>query len=229
MRRGRDSDINVFKGVRHVSMDEANQIFSDRPVQPDTPRGLVMDDDGRMTIGHFQVTAVGLKIQPGATYEEWLEVGGILHQFQAAMAWLLGDWLVFAEREWGKTYVDVARETGFEIQTLRTYASVARRVNLLIRINKLSFAHHRLVANLHPNDQRAWLKRAESEGWSLSQMRAAMHPPALSEVGRIERFERDLTGFMRKAWREMEAVGEGDRRQMADVLRRMADQIEQMD
>lgn len=58
---------------------------------------------------------------------------------------------------------------GYERGTLRDYAWVARKSS--IRIDDLSFAHHRLVAPLPPDDQREWLTLALQNEWTVAELR----------------------------------------------------------
>jgi hypothetical protein len=108
----------------------------------------------------FTMTPTGLIADEGATFEQWQKVGEVLQKLDASIQWLLGDWLVYGERVWGQTYEQIAEATGYEVTSLRQYAWVARGVDLSIRIDKLSFGHHMLVAGLEPESQRNWLGRA---------------------------------------------------------------------
>jgi len=127
--------------------------------------------DGTLTYKRTTMTAVGLVMPDDMTEDELVEIGTLLRGMENSIQWLLGDWLNRAERMWGRIYDDV---DGYTYGTLRTYASVARSVQLSIRIDKLSFAHHQLVAALSPDDQRGWLAYALENNLSVAQMRKAM-------------------------------------------------------
>lgn len=133
--------------------------------------------DGSMTYKRAVMTSVGLVMPDDMTDDELVEIGTLLRGMESSIQWLLGDWLNRAERVWGRIYSDVP---GYSYGTLRTYASVARSVQLSTRIDKLSFAHHQLVAGLAGDDQKAWLAFAEENKLTVAQLRAAMkgEPPA---------------------------------------------------
>ena len=64
--------------------------------------------------------------------------------------------------EFNNKYTQALEETDYEYQTLRVYKYVAGNVEMLIRINNLSFNHHREVAPLEPKDQKIVQRVAES-------------------------------------------------------------------
>lgn len=140
------------------------------------------EPNGTLTYKRAVLTPVGLVLPDDATDAELIEIGLVLRGMESSIQWLIGDWLNRAERVWGQVYDDVP---GYSYGTLRTYASVARSVQLSIRIDKLSFAHHQLVTALNENDQREWLRYALEQGLSVAQMRKAMkgEQPAEAEQG----------------------------------------------
>lgn len=154
-----------------------------------------VDAEGGMTVGHFKLTSVGLEVREGVTEPEWGQLGALLHQLNGSLQWLIGDWLVCGEdRQWGKTYQEAEEETGYSYQTLRDYAYVARHVHLSIRIDKLSFQHHRLIAPLDRQLQRTWLDYAITcvlllapEEYSVAKMRREMK--LLKDYGSYEQLQ----------------------------------------
>jgi hypothetical protein len=54
---------------------------------------------------------------------------------------------------------------------VRTYASVARAYDLSIRIDNLTFNHHRIAMAVEPKDRIDWLVRALHEDWSVADLR----------------------------------------------------------
>jgi hypothetical protein len=59
-------------------------------------------------------------------------------------------------------------------ETLMTYGSVARAVKASIRIEGLSFLHHRKIVGLSTKQQRHWLNRAKREQLSAAALQAAI-------------------------------------------------------
>lgn len=135
---------------------------------------LPLDENGGLTLGAWRLTTRGLVISPDATNTQWEQIGHFLAQMEGSIQWLIGDWMAAGERIWGRTYKQAAELFGYEEQTLRMLVSVSQRVDLLIRINNLSFAHHRLVVPRPHDEQRALLEYAAEVGLSLAQLRTAI-------------------------------------------------------
>jgi hypothetical protein len=192
-----------------LSLEDAAAAGYGLDLEKVTPRvSIVRQPDGTMRLGRFTLTTTSLDIPQDATVDEWSDVGQTLLQIQGSIQWHLGDWLVYGDaREWGETYQRLAAQFEYEVQTLRVLAMVARNVHPLIRNQHLSFGHHRLVSGLPPEKQRHWLDRAVTEGWTLSQLRDAIHkkPPAPSQMrpGTSAHFSA-LKAHLRR-------VGKGDR------------------
>jgi hypothetical protein len=105
------------------------------------------------------------------TYDAWLDAGRKILDVSIASQWWLVDWWN-ANPAYGER-VEAAKEfLPIDIGTLRAYASAA--ANVCIRVNTLSFTHHRVVASLVPDQQRFWLERAEREGLSVRALDAAI-------------------------------------------------------
>ena len=191
---------------------------------------LALDEQGNIPAGKFTLTPRGLIVTEGATFEEWLEVGGVLRRLDTSLQWLIGDWMNYGERVWGQTYQQVAALTGYTYQTLREYSYVARSVDLSIRIDKLSFAHHQIVASFEPDAQRQWLDYATAHSLSIAQMRNAVsgRPPTPSaKDDPLGYFHGSLMDFWRKAHKAIKAVGQSERQQMAAYLRQLADELDE--
>lgn len=164
----------------------------------DTSHYALVQQNGTMEFGAFRLTAVGLEIGDNPTVEDWNRVGVVLHQVDNARQWLLGDWANCGEDQaWGDKYTEIMKETDYDYETLRNYASTARRVPLWIRNPQLTFAHHRLVAPYaeQPDIQRQWLDWAltanNGKPAKISQMRQAIkdwenqNSPPLSSVSEV--------------------------------------------
>jgi len=136
---------------------------------------LPVGDDGTITLGAFTLTPLGLVVRGHVSEEDWLQVGGALRRLQNSLQWLVGDWLLLGERKWGRTYDYVAGLLGWDAATLRDLSWVCDHVRISVRTDKLTFAHHRLVAALAADEQRQWLRAAEQRGWSVRALRAALN------------------------------------------------------
>lgn len=193
-------------------------------------RGLVRDGD-MLYFGSFELSDVGILSDRGATIEEWTELVRILASVSQSAQWIIGDLLVYGERTWKKTYQDVMAITNLEYATLRTYAHVARKVDLSIRINKLSFAHHQLVTSRQSEEQREWLQKALANNWSISQLRDAIKgrsPTPSGPVGRFQDFvERNRFRYntFLKRW---ERLGRGEKSQISQLIDAEIEYLEQL-
>jgi hypothetical protein len=126
---------------------------------------------------HEQIltTRVGLRFPDNLTYSSWERAGIQISRVVDAFAWCLGDWLVYGKRQFPDRYRIAVDAVGLDYQTLRNYASVARRVTMPRRRPTLSFQHHAEVAALTEPDQVHWLARAEESGWSRNQLRQRLN------------------------------------------------------
>jgi hypothetical protein len=57
---------------------------------------------------------------------------------------------------------------------LGNYANVSRTFPMDARNPRLSWSHHDAVKSLEPKAAQKWLARAEKEGWTSTELRAAM-------------------------------------------------------
>jgi len=92
---------------------------------------------------------------------------------ERAVGWWIGDWWVYGEQKYGERVAAVRSETwaGPNFETCMTYGSVVRKFPTSIRIEGVSFAHHRLVVRLDDKEARALLKDAARNDWSIQQLR----------------------------------------------------------
>jgi len=129
-----------------------------------------------MVYGRIALTPTALLIPDGIDQSEWNELGKVLFALEGKVSWWIGDYAVYGERTWKYTYDALAKAHEMEIETVHVYASVARSIKPLTRNQGLSFAHHRLIQALDPDDQKKWLDLAVEKGWTVQQMAVAMKP-----------------------------------------------------
>jgi len=92
----------------------------------------------------YLTTQVGTQVIRQSTKVEWEAYGEILRKVDEAKQWAIGDWLVDGKRHYGDgLYKRAAEITGLAEQTLRLHASMATQFEMLMRINNLSYQHHR--------------------------------------------------------------------------------------
>lgn len=132
-------------------------------IVPVTARGLALP--GR-------VSAVGLELPEGMTFQEWQNLGDVLQGVERSLMWWIGDWLNFGEREYGETYSQAIEATGKSYSSAANAKWVADRFEFSRRRENLSWSHHLEVASLPPDAANRMLGLAEQEGWSRKVLRA---------------------------------------------------------
>ena len=143
-------------------------------IRPINERQIVEYSNGGIRIGAFTITPVGLS-SDGATFEEWSDFGQTIIQIKRAMQWIIGDYLAYGEdRQYGVTYAEWSALTGYTTDTLSDIVGVCRKVQLPSRDGNLSFSHHRVVADLPPDQQTQWLQYAAEHKLSVAALRTAL-------------------------------------------------------
>lgn len=116
----------------------------------------------------------GLKLVDDMEYDDWAAIARKLALFVNAPRWWVGDWVNYGEEAYGLKYQEALALTDLTYQAIADLAYVAGRIELSRRRESLSVAHHREVAPLSPEEQDRWLDRAEAEGWTRDNLRAAI-------------------------------------------------------
>lgn len=153
-------------------------------IYQDNPNAITRHDDGTMTYKRFTMTAIGLVVPEDVTPDELLDVGRVIHGLQSSIQWIVGDFMNSVNRVWGESYQQVAAELGYEVKTVKEWAHICRKVS--IRMDKLTFGHHQIVASYSPEIQQHWLQWAATSGASISALRQAikewLNPPKQLEL-----------------------------------------------
>lgn len=121
-----------------------------------------------------EVTPVSWQPPAELTFEEWTAIGNTLQQVNASLNWWIGDWLNYGEHKWGEMYAQAVEVTGWDYDRLARAKWVASAVQFCFRKQNLSWTHHVHVAGLSEEDQCKWLDKAESAGFSSTQLREAI-------------------------------------------------------
>ena len=187
---------------------------------------LTPNENGTFTYRRCELLQTGLRLPDDLTSDEWDDLGRTLMALQGSLAWLIGDWLMAGERRYGVTYERVAEVLGYEPQTLRVWKMVSERVDLLTRVNDLSWAHHRLVCSLTPAEQRQHLQTAVQHGWTVAQFKQYLrHGDPNAQALPADALDQLLALVTTQAARAIKEADAGRRLQVAEQLRALADRI----
>lgn len=130
---------------------------------------------------------VSLTIAPDVTFDQWVDVGRPILNAAAMSPWYIGDWLLYAEQRWATNETGdeitserarirraVASVANVDLESLRSYRWVAGNIEPARRRAGVSWSHHQQVAALAPEIADPLLAQAETEGWSMRELRQAV-------------------------------------------------------
>ena len=115
-----------------------------------------------------------LSLADGISFGEWVEIGEELLTLFNRSSWWVADWAAYGDRRFHQTHwpaLQAMRPGGYAWQTLKNIASISGRVEPSRRRDGLSFSHHGEVASLPPDLQDEFLDAAETQGWSVMELR----------------------------------------------------------
>jgi len=118
----------------------------------------------------IEITPNSLTVTEELTKEEFIGGYNALERIEGANCWWKGD-LAKEHNKHKKDYGDIkelAKENGWNYDSLRVYKSIAEKYEVLNRFNTLGFLHHAVVAP-RP-DRLEWLERAAENNWSVKEL-----------------------------------------------------------
>ena len=120
-------------------------------------------------------TPTSLSLPADLQYEEWRDAGLMYARLGKAVQWWLGDWLCYGEARFGELYAQAASETNYSEESLRGFQWVSSRVPPSVRRLTLPWSAHQAVAGTdNPGE---WLDKAETNGWTVKELKHAIRPP----------------------------------------------------
>ncbi len=148
------------------------------------------------------MTPLGLEIHEDLTLDEWCDVGLRIGTAMRSIAFVVGDWLVYAEKRDGQRtfwpgtpeydqvphalYLKASVLTGMDMSTLHNHAYVARHVPRSLRNEKLAWEHHKKVAKLKDDTEKArWLRIAAQAGTKNGRPISARRLARSIQAGRL--------------------------------------------
>jgi len=115
-----------------------------------------------------------LVIADNVTIDEWKELGQGLRQIEGCVQFWIGDWARFGEKKGyytdSRVYNELEEITGLDRRTIQDYKTVSDRTST-VRHADLDFSHHREVASLSSEQQKAYLQKASEEKLSVRELR----------------------------------------------------------
>ena len=125
-----------------------------------------------ITIGAFTLDSKGMTVSGRPSFDEYQGVGDFITRATKASGFWMADWLRYGESraDWAGRLSQAQDASGLSLGTLKNIRSVGA-IPLSRRRDGVEFALHAAVAGLDGDEQSAWLERAESEGWTLRELR----------------------------------------------------------
>jgi hypothetical protein len=77
-------------------------------------------------------------------------------------------------KKYGVKYKGALAATKLDVQTLRNYSYVDRKVEASLRRDELTWSHHLLIAALPAKEQSKYLQEAIKNQWTVAQMRKVL-------------------------------------------------------
>lgn len=168
------------EAATQAAVDEATAV-PDEPKEPELPpQSLEEKQQALQPVSNLQTALAiqrcnlgktSLTLPANLTLEEYEELAETLIGAQEATSWWIADFLAFGEIKYGETYAQAASKFKLDALTLKNMASLARRVKPENRNPNVTFSHHRAVQTLPPEEQVAFLKRAEDEKLSFTALK----------------------------------------------------------
>lgn len=122
-----------------------------------------------------KATETELALPAKLKFEKWEEVTDGLIKAESSSQWLIGDALLYGRDKFGEAFaqvIDVQKLKRTDEATIRGYLWVSEKVKPVLRRTNLRWYHHKEVAKLEPEIQDKWLGLAETNGWTVRELRA---------------------------------------------------------
>ena len=114
----------------------------------------------------FVTNGSGLAIVGEVDRDDWEAFGRDLGDAGRRYQWVVGDWLLHGEKNYGSTYESAMEVTGLELEVLRRCKQVSRRFEKGTRV-PISWSHHREVQALTDDQAQEVLEWAVEENASV--------------------------------------------------------------
>lgn len=123
---------------------------------------------------NYSFTPTGIDFKEALSHPEWDDLGKMLAAMHKVLGFFVGDWINFGEKAYREKYKKALATTGIPYNTLKNYASVAKRVKPALREKNLGFEFHSSVAKFKSFEQKKWLEMAETHNLSIRRFRKSI-------------------------------------------------------
>lgn len=117
----------------------------------------------------------GLMLPENLKWRDWRVLVDGYVEMAKRVPWIIGDLLVYGEEHYGEDMAQATDEllakSKYSQGTIYNLVYVSRNVGPRERNKNLSHGFHYEVAKMDPEEQVAWLARAEIEGWTVMELR----------------------------------------------------------
>jgi hypothetical protein len=121
------------------------------------------------------ISEVGLQLsRPDLPYDQFEALCVWLGRAHEAVRFAIGDAIRLGEQLYGEKAYQAIELIHLSEKGRLEYVRVSEKVPRSIRVEGLSWSHHRAIAPLPPKEQRQWLRRAKKEGLSHHELREAL-------------------------------------------------------
>jgi N6-adenosine-specific RNA methylase IME4 len=136
----------------------------------------VTDQIRPIVIGGFSLTASGMVTRGRPSFQEYEAVGNFIKYAHKCSPWWLADWLRYGEtrEDWTQKLSQAVDATGLSAKTLKNMRAIGAIDQEVRRPETVDFSLHDAVCGMAEPDQIVWLERAETEGWTLRELRLAI-------------------------------------------------------
>lgn len=144
---------------------------------------------------HFHFSETSLDITGKPTFDDYSAAGDFIQRSHRASGFWLADWLRYGEgrRDWEAKLSQAVDSSGLSEKTLKNVRAVGA-IEAENRQPGVEFSHHAEVAGMDAAEQREWLERAHTEGWTLREfrqmIRAAKRPRVIDGQATMAGFYR---------------------------------------
>jgi len=115
-----------------------------------------------------------LELPPDLTFEDWDNIGMQIYSFSRHVPWLLGDWLLFGEAQYGEQYASAQIATGKAYDTLAQYKMVSKKFGVEKRHDELTWSHYLRLCKISDDKVDALIEQAIDEELSVSELKELM-------------------------------------------------------